>query len=319
MLDELSQAASGPERFSFLFEFLLRIKHRYPADAKKLELLAHASASPLLLATIEQKLSREQRFLLSISIDPELGEELPSAVEAKLFIADTAIVINAFGHTPAATWETVKTVVEDIVRQSRRVVIQQYGREEADLEVEFLLSDSFFLEAPDEFIIALNRLNKPRLGKLHPVVIRWRERILNPSDFELTPWQEAAAKVERKKPSIIHWFDREQSNDPVAACAECKGLVALRFLPKEELYNVIGAGFPFVAWLRSEPVSGNWEQFFQQFGHWAGQHIFESLPQKLRTIRQRNTDLGATLTLFWDDPDRSHHWTRSDVAIRGRL
>jgi hypothetical protein len=320
MLDELSQVDSGPERFSFLIEFLLRIVNRYPSDAEKLKTLVHNNANQLLLATIDQRLSREQRFLLSVMINPGLdADPVPATIDAKVLVAGTTIVIKTFPNTSSNTWERVRTVVEDIVRQSRRIVIEEYGRDERDLEVEFLLSDSFFLEAPDEFIIALSKFNNPPLGKLHAVVIRWRERILTPSDFELTPWQEAAAKVDRGKPSVIHWLDREQCNDPSTACRNCKGLVMLRFLPKEELYNVIGAGFPFVAWFRTEPAGGNWEQFVEQFGHWAAQHNFEHLPQKVRTIRQKKTDLGAALTLFWDDPSHCRYWTRGDVIIRGTL
>jgi vWA-MoxR associated protein C-terminal domain len=317
ILEELSQVDSGTERFSFLIEFISRVVNRYPSDTGRLKSLVRHNANKLLVTTIEQRLSRERRFLLSIMINPGLdAEPVPSTVDAKVLVAGTAVVIKTFPNTSANNWEDVRTVVEDIVRHSRRIVIEEYGRDEADLEIEFLLSDSFFLEAPDEFIIALSRFNKPPLGKLHPVIIRWRERILTPSEFELTPWQEAAAKVDRGKPSVIQWLDRDQCSDPATACGKCKGLVTFRFLPKEELYKVIGAGFPFVAWFRSEPADGNWDQFVAQFNQWAALHIFEHLPQKVHTIRQKKTDLGAALTLFWDDPSLCRYWTRGDVIIR---
>jgi hypothetical protein len=320
MLDELSQIDSGPEWFSFLFEFLLRIVNRYPSDTERLKTLVRDNANNLLLATITQQLSREQRFLLSVMINPKSGlEPVPSDIDAKVIVAGTAEVKMAFPNTSADSWKKIGTVVEGIVRESRRIVIEQYGRGEADLEIEFLLSANFFFEAPDEFIIALNELSKPPLGKLHAVVIRWRERILYPSEFELTPWQEAAAKVDRGKPSVIHWLDREQCKDPMAACGNCKGLVMLRFLPKEELYNVIGAGFPFVAWSRTEPASGSWDKFVEEFDKWVTPHIFEHLPQDIRGLRQKKPDLGGALTLFWDDPSLCRYWTRGDGSKRGML
>jgi hypothetical protein len=32
------------------------------------------------------------------------------------------------------------------------------------------------------------------------------------------------------------------------------------------------------------------------------------LPRELRGIRQNPTDLGASLTMFWDDPEYARHW-----------
>ena len=39
----------------------------------------------------------------------------------------------------------------------------------------------------------------------------------------------------------------------------CQGLVVLKFLPAGDLLDIVNEGFPFMAWLRSEPDASDWK------------------------------------------------------------
>jgi hypothetical protein len=232
-------------------------------------------------------------------------------VEARLLLERTALVIEPFESRPAAAWDQVERAVAEIVQKARRTVIEQYRCKEASLQIEFLMPDPFFVKAPDEFKLRWGR-NPVAIGRVHPVVIRWRARLLDLT-VPLEPWYASGARIDRKSPGRIRWLEQPECRGASSFCESCHGLVVLRFSPTDEFYDVIDAGFPFVAWLRAQPPNDDWDAFVQEFEQWAARHPLEMLPRELLVMRQRATNIGANLTLFWDDPEYADHWTRGDV------
>jgi hypothetical protein len=305
MLDELTQIHSD-DSFRFLWQFLLRVAARHPAAGAGIEQFVGQNSNQVVLRSIQEDLQQEQRFLLSITIEPEFGEHpLPRGVEARLLLARTVTVVHAFPAQKVEDWSGAERAAGEVVLAARKIVIDQYRKGEDALDIEFLLPEGSFSRAPDQFGLAL-RPKRATLGRVHSVIVRWRARVLEPSTTELGPWYAAAQRIDRKASGKVEWLD-VRPNDADRVCTTCRGLLALGFLPEDEIEELIGAGFPFIAWLRSPPADG-WAAFKQRFERWAGGDAFELLPRRLRAIRQAPTDLGASLTMFWDDPEYARHW-----------
>jgi hypothetical protein len=95
-------------------------------------------------------------------------------------------------------------------------------------------------------------------------------------------------------------------------------LVALKFLPSDNLLDIIHEGFPFMAWLRSEPEGSNWEAFARDFESWAHAQPLKNLARDIRLIRKEPRGVGTNLTLLWDDPDDvEHRFQLLDVGVDG--
>lgn len=305
MLDELTNIHASDDPLRFLWQFLMRVAAHQAAPASKIETFVGKHASRVLVNTIREELQREQRFLLSIAFEPTFDvQPLPKAVEAKLLFAETANIVQPFPPRIVDTWAGAELAVAEIVRDARNIVIDKYRKEEGALDIEFLLPEGCFSQAPDQFGLGL-RLNRATLGRVHSVVVRWRARILEPSTTELGPWYAAGKRIDRKAYGKVEWLDA--TKDANQACSSCGGLLALGFLPQNEMEDLIGAGFPFIVWLRSQPADG-WPAFKERFDAWVRSRRFDQLPRELRAIRQSATDLGTCLTMFWDDPDYSKHW-----------
>lgn len=307
MLDELTQI-HGDDPHRFLWQFLLRVASRQPAaDAKKIEDFVCGGSSELIVRTLREELRRERRFLLSVTIEPDFSDQpRPKTVEARLLLAGTVTVVQAFASRAVENWKGAEQGAAEIVRAARRIVIEQYGKDEGALDIEFLMPESCFSQAPDQFGLGL-KANRATLGRVHSVVVRWRTRVLDPSSTELAPWYAVAKRIDRRASGQVQWLDSAAPQEAGRACTSCRGLLALGFLPQDEIDELIGAGFPFIAWLRSQPADG-WPAFKQRFEAWAGAVPFDMLPRELRGIRQNPTDLGASLTMFWDDPEYARHW-----------
>ena len=304
MLDELTNIRSD-EPLRFLSQFLLRVAAHQPAAAWEIETFVGKKAGQVVMNTIREELQRERRFLLSITIEPKFGDQpLPKAVEARLLFSGTVTVLQPFPPRIVDTWVGAEQAVAEIVRAARNIVIDQYRKEEDALDIEFLLPEGCFSQAPDQFGLGL-KLNRATLGRVHSVIVRWRARILAPSTTELGPWYAAAKRIDRKAHGNVEWLD--VAKDASQACNSGRGLLALGFLPENEMEDLIGAGFPFIVWLRTQPPDG-WPAFKERFDIWVHSRRFELLPRELRTIRQSPADLGASLTMFWDDPDYAQHW-----------
>jgi len=162
--------------------------------------------------------------------------------------------------------------------------------------------------APDEFPISLD-LARTALGMVHPVVVRWRERLRNPSRADVGAWKRAAERVAPQRAASVHWVERDAYGDPARVRTEGNAIVALRFVPAEEMKAFVGAGFPYLAWLRCEPENGDWPEFQRRLESWARGSRIAATARRVHEFR-RNDTMGRTLTLFWDEPPRGRHWLR---------
>jgi hypothetical protein len=317
MLDELYQISGALEPQLPVWEFLLRLADRYPARSEAIEqFLAAKNVSSVTLRTLRDELMRERLFVLSIDLTPAQSDEPAiESVGARLVVAGRSRIVRRFAPQPVDSWEAAEARAAEIVRQARRIVLQQYRREENALLVEFLMPAVFLTRAPDRVMVKLAAANTP-LGSLHAVVVRLRERIAERADaINLEEWETIARRIDRDRNSTVHWMEPTRHAPTIETC---QGLVALKFLPAGELLDIVNEGFPFMAWLRSEPDAGDWEAFIRSFEQWAGAQPLRSLARSVRTIRRKPKDVGVNLTLLWDDPDEAGHWLQlGDVSTGG--
>ena len=93
-----------------------------------------------------------------------------------------------------SSWEVAETRVAEIVREARRIVLQQYRRNEDALLMEILLPAAFLTRAPNSIKVKLAAANAP-LGSLPAVVVRMRERNTERADaINLKEWETIASK-----------------------------------------------------------------------------------------------------------------------------
>ena len=317
MLDELYQISAAVEPQRSLWEFLLRLADRFPTHRVSInDFLSAQIAIPVTLNTLRSELQREILFVLSINLSPgDTDEPTIESIDARLVIGGTSNVLRTFGPLHVTSWEGMEAQAAEIVREARRIVMDQYRRDEAALLVEFLMPAMFLSRSPDRLMVKLGAASRP-LGRLHSVVVRLRDRIVQPSDtVNLDEWEAIASRIDRDGTSIVHWMDPTRATPTIETC---QGLVVLQFLPRDDLVEIVNDGFPFIAWLRAEPDSADWAAFAQRFEAWAGAQPLKSLARDVRSIRRRPADVGTNLTLFWDDPNQIRHWSQlSDVSIGG--
>ena len=273
MLDELYQISGALEPQRPVWEFLLRLADRYPAHRAAIEtFMARQNVSQVTLRTLRDLLTREQLFVLSIDLAPAQSDEPEiESVGARLVVAGTCSTVRSFEPQIVSSWEVAETRVAEIVREARRIVLQQYRRDESALLVEFLLPAAFLTRAPDRVKVKLAAANAP-LGSLHAVVVRMRERNTERADaINLKEWETIAKRIDRNRASTVHWMEPTRA---APTTQTCQGLVVLKFLPAGDLLDIVNEGFPFMAWLRSEPDASDWEGFIRGFERWAGAQPF---------------------------------------------
>lgn len=330
MLDELCVPTSGDERFFALYRFLMRLSRNH-AEANTIKDLINQTTSEFVRTTLNREIDEARGFCLRISVEPNQAAESAesgnaSAVAAQLFISESKEAIEPWGPWPASTWSEVELLVQKIVRAARKIVIRQYKVAESQLYIEFLLPAPFLLKAPDVVPFNPSEIGEKRLGQVHPVVVRWRERLLQPEDVEQTRWRNVSEQIAtfRKQTAAAIWLDMKDCG-PFCIDLGCKyGVVALLFCPAsgdtlKALYKVIDSGYPFIAWVRQAPLSGDFKTFQQEFETWIKSHLLESTPRQLREVRSRSIprDLAENMTLFWDDPDEDFDWKYTDVSLGG--
>jgi hypothetical protein len=328
--DELYQRIGPLEPEQFVWEFLLRLAARVPGSRDALDAFIeernqHDSerAAPVTLTTIRETLAREQRFVLSIDLHPA-DTEMPAfdSLDARLVDADTARLIHAFGTERITSWNDVTQKVAIIARGAREIVLNKFRRKAETLLVEFLMPSVFITEAPDRVPVRVGGASQ-LLGDLHAVVVRLRERIAQRHDvFCLDEWERAARRIDRHGASVVQWMDPECATPTIDTCA---GLVGLKFFPTSNPIHIVNRGFPYMVWLHpdrekagpNDPVEPpfDWEGFITHFDAWAKKLRLNDVPRDVRAMRRTSLDLGARLTLFWDDPDRVGHWILSEISI----
>ena len=262
------------------------------------------------LNTLRTELSAEQLFVLIFNLWPADSEEPAiEALDARLFIDEPTAFIKGFSREPAASWSDIEKRVVAIVRECRTIVLEQYQRDDDALLVEFLMPAAFIEQAPDDIRLKISGMLRS-LGALHPVVIRLRERSINRRDaLNLREWETAAARIDRDARPTVHWMTSPRKGP---AIKDCRGVVVLRFLPSADLLDIVCQGFPFMAWLRSEPDGGNWDAFEQEFTAMMGKPPLRNLARDVRGIRTAMP--GVSLTLLWDDPKTRRWRPLNDVS-----
>ena len=317
MLDELYQVSASREPQRPVWEFLLRLADRFSGQRVLIEaFLSRVAGTSVTLSTLRSELQSEELFVLSINLSPAFTENPAiESIDALLVVAGTSDIKRTFPAQRVATWAAVEAKVSEIVRESREFVLQKRSRNESALLVEFLMPSEFLSQSIESVNVKLGPVSKP-LGLLHSVVVRLHERARNRAyAINIEAWEELARRIDRDSKCTVHWMDRTRTQPTIETCS---GLVVLKFLPACELLEIVNEGFPFLAWLRSEPVAGDWNAFERQFADWASQYPLRNLAREVRKIRRKNKDLGENLALFWDDPDQIGHWLRfCDVATGG--
>jgi hypothetical protein len=323
MLDRLTQLPPKDDLpFGAVWEFLLRLADRAPEARAAITALVDARARNVLaLKALRASLQHERRYLLSIRVNYDDSQEstpAPGIVEARLLVSHTMERIKELPSINAnGSWASAREAVAALVKKARKEVssvLAQNERLEDRLDIEFVLYEAFFTEAPDRFGIPLP-IDPCPLGRVHPVVIRWVNRVEEPWDAGEV-WFAIAAKIDRQARPKVRWLERA-GREHVAACANgCDGLLALSFVPDlGAIVDLLNAGFPFVAWPRQAAQERPWEKFRSELDEWAARTSrFDELPRALRSIRDTDTALGSHLTLLWDDPSCPKYWLSQPVG-----
>jgi hypothetical protein len=314
MLDELYQISAADDPQRPVWEFLMRLADCYPEQRDDINAFLTATVTTAgTLATVRDQLDRERQFVLSINFTPQESDEPAiAAVDARLVVEGTATALKTFAVQTVTSWATADVRTAAIIRECRDIVMQQYRRDEAALLVEFLMPAAFIERTPEDLPVRAGGAMRPLAG-LHPVVVRLRERIAQRGDaINLEEWELVASRIDRERPGRVQWMDQTRRSPTID---DCNGLVALRFLPTDDLIEIVSEGFPFMAWLRSEPSGGDWAAFEQAFEAWVGNAKVKELAREVRAIRRSAPLRGVGLRLFWDDPDQTGYWLRyHDVA-----
>jgi len=316
MLDELYQISGESEPRAPVWEFLMRVRARLakPTDRDAISAFLQNQKVPQgVLDRIQKRLDGEQRFVLSIDLQPDDNENPQiETIHARLFVVDTATFIETFTISPIGDWKTAAIAIAGVVQKARDIVLNRYRRDDKALIIEFLMPAELLTELPEQVPIALRRNKVVPLSQLHSVVLRLRERIAQRDRaINIFEWETIGARIKRNVPSTVHWMNDGRKEPTVK---NCEGLVVLEFLPNTDLLDIVDIGFPFLAWLQGHPPGG-WAAFRQQFQLWAAALKFSELPRELRDIRQTPAGVGADLRVLWDDPEQIDHWFRlTDVS-----
>lgn len=319
MLDELYQISGESEPRAPVWEFLMRVRARLANAADRDAISAFLLDRKVPqgeLDRIQKRLTSEQRFVLSIDLQPDDNEDPKiEAIHARLFVVDAATFVETFSVSPIGDWENAAVAIAGIVRKARDIVLNRYRRDDKALIIEFLMPAELLAQLPEQVPITVRRNTVVPLSQLHSVVLRLRERIAQRDRaVRIFEWETVGARIKRNVPSTVHWMDADRKEPTIR---NCNGLVVLEFLPSTDLLDIVDIGFPFLAWLQGQPPNG-WAAFRQKFHGWAAALNFSELPRELRDIRQTPADVGAGLRVLWDDPEQTDHWFRlTDVSSGG--
>jgi hypothetical protein len=316
MLDELYQTSAGgdPQR---VWEFLLRLANRFPAHHAAIDAFITSNDVPdLTLNTLKAELNAEQSFVLSVNLVPAGGAK-PAIKElrALLVVDGTTNVKHRFAPVAVTTLESIDEAAAAIIHQAREIVMTTYGRGEGALLVEFLMPAPFLQHAAEALPLLIGGRQR-MLGVVHPVIVRLRERTAERNlAFNLDEWERAGKRIDRQRPGTIHWVDDTRV---FPAIDTCEGIVALQFLPGEEVMDIVDEGFPFMAWLRTEPAGEGWTAFVRSFDGWARRSPLRELARTVPAIRRSASIRDVGLTLFWDDPEQTRpSFQMEDVSLGG--
>jgi hypothetical protein len=178
----------------------------------------------------------------------------------------------------------------------------------------------------DQWELAYGFPENPRLGELHPVLLRWRERAERAAGTRAGVWERVTEQLRKhvlegkNAPSALWVGAKEGPGVELINKLESGaygGCVGFLFVPIDEQargkgglldYALLG-GMPFGFWLRREPP--DWRAFQAELDELLTIGQLDDVPHHLKKFRlcaagdKQRGHPGSWLTLFWDDPARN--------------
>jgi len=244
-----------------------------------------------------RNLRDQSRHFLLISIDPKSEDSSqPALLQGWLMGA----VQRPPWRYPVSDWAAAKAAVANIIREAR-VTLRRSGQKPSGMWVELATSTRSFDIDYEGIEIRLNDDDAKALAELHPVLLRWRDRLFPSDDFDYDDnWVDAGKRIRKAAALACEFLSAE---DRLDKCKNHTGLISLDFIPDSDdkrmkRSRLVSSGAPLVRWRRAEPLDTEQER--------------ERLATRVRqsggaTLDQLVSELGKQPgeALFWDDPDRT--------------
>jgi len=167
-------------------------------------------------------------------------------------------------------------------------------------------------------LVWINRGQERNLESLHPVALRWRERMETPADpiFGTGLWYQAAEQIAARRKlraARAEWMSRNYDIDTFSRAFEQGNFGEFIGLEVESegegraevVALICNGGLPFACWPRRKGV--DLAAAKSQVGNMIAQCSFEEVPG------MKNKYPLADLVLLWDDPQRNPYLKMSDV------
>jgi hypothetical protein len=313
LLDEAPRRVDGVNR---MHEFLERVKQSAQHAGLDEWLDDNDNVPKAELAAIRQRLAAERDIraqpkpYLSIAVNTlELKPNETPHLRAWLWsqMADGSA-------DPEDEWvePCEHSTTEGIQEAFRRVLDRARSSAGSQLALEFIVPREQLCLAPEEWKIQLNKYSKPSLGKSFPVILRWRDRILDPRSPLTIDWFHRAEAIRKRPgPPSLLWVEPEsydvsgiRAQVQQSDCPECIGL---SFMPPAEpedfegdlLVQALAAGAPFLCWLNGQPA--NVAALKQSVALEIATGLSDA-PFRLHQDRASGGTIGASISILWDDP-----------------
>jgi len=284
-----------------LVEFLVRVAHEHPGDPN--------------CGVLKQWLQAQCEWTTArLSAEAHLKEE----VEMRRYLLVRVEERNGVGRvTRAWLWggnrgdplELDALPADGTLAGDIATLLNQVKQMGGKVHLEIMLPE-ILLHLDSKQLAWVNRGKERNLETLHPVVLRWRERMDTPGDpsFETGRWQQTAAQIERRRQmraARAEWMSR--SCDIDAFCRAFEQGERGEFVGievesdgegrSEVVALICNGGLPYACWPRHKGV--NLTDAKAEVGKMLGKNSFDEVPGA------KNSYLLSDLLLLWDDPKRN--------------
>jgi hypothetical protein len=246
----------------------------------------------------ERKLREQSRHFLLICIDPKSEDSSqPALLQGWLIGA----VQRSPWRYPVSDWTAAKAAVAKIIGEARKA-LRRDGQTPSEMWVELATSMRSLDIDYERIEIHLNDYDDAKaLAELHPVLLRWRDRLFHSDDFDYDDHWVVAGKRLRKATALACEFLSVE--DRLDKCRNHIGLISLDFIPdsddkRTKRSRLVSSGAPLVRWRRAEPLDT--EQQRQGLATRVRQSGGATLDQLLYELGKQPGE-----ALFWDDPERT--------------